>query len=282
MKTDLFACTDPGGPHRMAYAEWGAASDRPTIICVHGLTRNGRDFDRLAEAFEKDGRHVICPDIVGRGKSDDLEGRPEHYTYAQYIADLMLFITARGLQQVDWVGTSMGGLIGMMIGSAKETPIRRLVINDVGPFLPLTALQRIGAYVSMRPEFADLQQLENYIRQIYAPFGITRDEDWKLLASNSWRTLPNGKLVLAHDPAIAQNFAKLDKDVDVWEIYDAITRPTLVLHGVLSDVLPADVAQQMTLRGPKARLIEYPGVGHAPGLMDKKQIDDVRGFLNYS
>jgi pimeloyl-ACP methyl ester carboxylesterase len=279
MKNDIFACADPIGTHRMAYTEWGSPSERPSVICVHGLTRNGRDFDRLAEALEKSGRHVICPDIVGRGKSDFLTDHPELYTYPQYVADLNGFLAAKNLKAVHWVGTSMGGIIGMLMAAMPETPIRRLALNDVGPFIPLAALQRIAAYVGMPLEFADKAQLVRYIRQIYEPFGITREKDWQNLVEHSQRTLPNGKLTLAHDPAIAKVFGEIDKDVDLWAVYDAIQCPVLLLRGEKSDILSAEVAEAMTQRGPKAKLITYAGIGHAPALMDEIQIGDVCGFL---
>lgn len=280
MKTDFHVCPNPFGAHRMAYAEWGQASTRPSVVAVHGLTRNGRDFDRLAAALEMQGRHVICPDIVGRGVSDRLSEHPELYAYAQYISDIQSLLAARNIQAVDWVGTSMGGLIGMMMAAMPETPIHRLVINDVGPFIPLAALQRIAAYVAMEIEFADRMQLERHIRQIYAPFGITRSEDWRHIAAHSYRTLPNGKLVLAHDTAIAQGFSRLEQDVDLWPVYEAVKCPALLLRGSESDVLSAEVAEDMTRRGPKAKLITYKGVGHAPALMDEGQIADIQNFLN--
>lgn len=263
----------------MAYAEWGQPSEKPTIICVHGLTRNGRDFDRLASAMQQQGRHVICPDIVGRGKSDMLSEHPELYGYPQYIADVLHLLATKNIKQVDWVGTSMGGLMGMLIAATPESPIRKFVINDVGPLLPLVALKRIASYVAMVVEFADLAQLERHVRQIYAPFGISRDEDWVHVTQHSHRRLPNGKFALAHDPLIARNFEALDADVDIWPVYDAIRCQTLLLRGDLSDVLSMEVAQHMTERGPQASLVNYIGVGHAPALMDDKQIADIANFL---
>lgn len=279
MNLNSFVCANPFGTHRMAYAEWGVPSSKPSVVCVHGLTRNGRDFDRLASALEQEGRHVICPDIVGRGRSDHLPEHPELYIYAQYIADMTGLLAAKNIQSVDWVGTSMGGLLGMMMAAAPETAIRKLVINDVGPLLPLAALKRIATYVAMVIEFSDLAQLERHVRQIYAPFGITRDEDWRHIVACSHRVLPNGKLILAHDPAIAKNFEGLDKDVDLWPIYEAIKCPVLLLRGELSDVLSSEVAADMTVRGPKAKLITYAGVGHAPALMEAGQIADIKNFI---
>src|SRR5262249_53983781 len=159
-----------------------------------------------------------------------------------------------------------------------NTPIRRLVVNDVGPFISLAALQRIGSYVSIMPEFAGLDQAERYLRQIYAPFGITKDEDWKNLTINSVRKLPDGKLALAYDPAIGKSFLTIDKDVDFWDVYDRIRCPMLLLHGKQSDVLSDETAQEMTRRGPKPRLVQFPDIGHAPALMDPEQTGLIDAF----
>jgi pimeloyl-ACP methyl ester carboxylesterase len=264
------------GFHNIAYTQWGT-DVKPPVICVHGLTRNSRDFDRLAESLATQ-HHVFCPDIVGRGQSDNLAD-PSLYGYPQYCADMTVMIARADSAQIDWVGTSMGGIIGMLLAAQPHTPIRRLVINDVGPFIPLAALQRIAAYVGAPPEFSDRAEAETYMRKIYAPFGKLSDQDWQNLAAYGTRSLDNGKLTLAYDPAIAKNFTTLDKAVDFWNIYDRITCPTLVLRGAQSDILPADVAEAMTRRGPKARLIEIADTGHAPALMDRNQISLINGFL---
>jgi len=277
MHEQFFLGRGPRGFHRLAYTEWGAAAGRPPVICVHGLTRNGRDFDYLAHALESE-RRVFCPDIAGRGKSEWLAD-PVDYNYAQYLADMTALLARTGALAVDWVGTSMGGIIGMLLAADANTPIRRLVVNDVGPFIPLAALKRIGGYVGATPEFADLKALEKYVREIYASFGWLGDEEWHHLAMHSARKLPNGKLALAHDPAIAKQFLAVEKDVDFWEIYDRIRCPVLVLRGAQSDILPAEVAQQMTERGPKARLVEFPKTGHAPALMNAEQIGIIAAFL---
>ncbi|MBV8099933.1 MAG: alpha/beta hydrolase, partial [Verrucomicrobia bacterium] len=267
-----------GGFHRIAYTECGQPSAQPPVICVHGLIRNGRDFDYLARALEADGRQVFCPDIVGRGKSDWL-ANPANYNYAQYIADMAVLIARTGAESVDWVGTSMGGLIGMLLAAETNTPIRRLVINDVGPYMPLAALKRIAAYLESSPLFDDLEGVEKYLREIYAPFGDLSDENWGHLARYSTRAMPDNKLGLAYDPAIAQAFRAVNQDVDLWWTYDRVRCPVLVLHGLESDVLPTPTAQQMTQRGPRAQLVEFPKIGHAPALMDPAQIAIVAEFL---
>jgi pimeloyl-ACP methyl ester carboxylesterase len=266
------------GFHRVAYTEWGAATAQPPVICVHGLTRNGRDFDRLAEQLQNRTR-VLCPDIAGRGKSDWLAD-PMLYAYPQYLADMTALIARADAASVDWVGTSMGGLIGMMLAAQPNTPIRRLVINDIGPFIALEGLQRIGTYVSQPPEFATPADAERYIRTIFAPFGITRDEDWQHMLTHSCRTLPGGKLALAYDPAIGKNVQSVTGNVDLWTVYDAVRCPTLILRGTFSDILPAQTAEEMTRRGPKARLVTIPNVGHAPALLDEGQTGLVADFLS--
>jgi pimeloyl-ACP methyl ester carboxylesterase len=166
----------------------------------------------------------------------------------------------------------MGGLIGMMLAAELNTPIRRLVMNDAGPFIPLVTLKRIGAYVGQSPVFDDLEAVEKYMREVYAPLGDLSDENRRHLARFGVRTMPDNKLRLASDPAIVQPFLALDKDVDLWAAYDRIRCPVLLLHGLNSDILPAPIAQKMTRRGPCAELVEFPKVGHAPALMDLRQI----------
>jgi pimeloyl-ACP methyl ester carboxylesterase len=266
------------GFHRIAYYEWGQAFAQPPVICVHGLTRNGRDFDYLARALEEAGRKVICPDVVGRGKSDWL-ANPADYNYVQYLTDMTALIARTGVESVDWVGTSMGGVIGMLLAAQANTPIRRLVINDIGPFVPLAAVKRIGAYVGQNPVFDDLEGVERYMRQMYAPFGDLSDENWRHLARYGARSTPDNKLSLAKDPAIAQPFLAAEQDVDFWPAYDRICCPVLLLHGLSSDVLPTPIAQEMTQRGPRAELVEFPNIGHAPALMDPAQNSIIAEFL---
>ena len=269
---------EAGGFHRVAYTEWGRASAQPPVICVHGLIRNGRDFDYLSLALEGEGRQVFCPDIVGRGKSDWL-ANPANYNYPQYITDMTALVARTGAELVDWIGTSMGGLIGILLAAETNTPIRRLVINDVGPFIPRAALQRIGAYIVQSPVFDDLEGVERYLREIYSPFADLTEENWRHLAYYGARTMANNKLGLAYDPAIAQAFLAVNQDVDLWWAYDRVRCPVLLLHGLDSDVLLASIAREMTQRGPRAEMVEFPGIGHAPALMNSTQIAIVAEFL---
>ncbi|MFM2045210.1 MAG: hypothetical protein RLY86_3786 [Pseudomonadota bacterium] len=266
------------GFHRIAYTEWGAGPR--TIVCVHGLTRNGRDFDVLAaDLAERLDARVICPDVVGRGRSDRLAD-PDLYGYPQYLADMTALIARLDVKTVDWVGTSMGGLIGMMLAAQRNSPIRRLVVNDVGPFIPKAALERIGAYVGVDHAFDGMAALEGYLRSTYAGFGPLTDGQWRHLATHSAQPLADGRLALAYDTGIARIFARTPvSDVDLWPLWGRITAPTLVIRGGLSDLLSAETAERMTREGPKAELATFPGVGHAPALMDADQVDLVRTFL---
>lgn len=277
MKTESYMGLGPSGFHRLVYAEWGAATAPRTLICVHGLTRNGRDFDRLAAALSERYR-VICPDVAGRGRSDWLPAA--EYTYPQYLADMTVLIARLGAGDVDWLGTSMGGLIGMQLAAAAQSPVRRLILNDIGPFIPKAALARIADYVGKDPHFASLDELEAYLRKIHAPFGPMTDQDWRHLALQGYRRRENGGFALAYDPGIAAGFvAGVKQDVDLWAIWDKIACPVLVLRGANSDVLTASTAKEMQKRGPKAKVIDCAGAGHAPGLVTEDQIAAIRDWL---
>ena len=280
MLSRSFHGCSPAGFHRVAYTEWGQASSDPPVICVHGLARNGRDFDRLADRLSQSS-HVFCPDIVGRGQSDWLRD-PALYGYPQYINDMTALIARTDHKTVDWVGTSMGGIMGMLIAAMPANPIRRLVVNDVGPFIALEELHRIAGYVASPPDFDTPAASEPYLRAIYSSFGIKRDEDWQHMIQYSTRLKPDGRWTLAYDPAIATALSALTQDVDFWAIYDQIKCPVLLLRGTESTLLSAAVAHEMTERGPKARLVEIADTGHAPALMDEAQINLVHGFLRNS
>ncbi|MBG06536.1 MAG: alpha/beta hydrolase [Rhodospirillaceae bacterium] len=279
MKEKSVHCLGKAGFHQIAYTEWGAPEAARTLICVHGLTRNGRDFDTLASALE-DQYRIICPDVVGRGKSDWLQSGSE-YQNPNYLADLATLLAKTGAREVDWLGTSMGGILGMLMATVPGNPIKRLIINDVGPFLPKAALERIASYTGNAPDFDDLAALESYLRDVHATFGDLTDGQWRHMAETSHRTLEGGKVALAYDPAIGDNFraGPLD-DVDMWGFWDLIRCPTLVLRGETSDLLRQEDAEAMTQRGPKAELVEIPGCGHAPALMAADQIAIVRDWLN--
>jgi pimeloyl-ACP methyl ester carboxylesterase len=267
------------GFHRLAYGEWGPPRAGHAALCVHGLTRNGRDFDELAAALAERGLKVACPDVVGRGRSDWLTD-PAGYGYPQYLADMNALIARLDVPRADWIGTSMGGLIGMMMAAQPNTPLRRLVVNDVGPFIPVAALRRIGDYVGRTPSFPGLDAAEAYFREIHAPFGALTDTQWRRLTEHS--VVPDGAHYrLAYDPAIARPFQDAElKDVDLWPVWEAIEIPVLVLRGADSDLLLAETAAEMAARGRRAEVVEIPGCGHAPALMDERQIALVRDWLS--
>lgn len=272
-------CLSPAGLHRMAYVEWGEPDNPRVLVCVHGLTRNGRDFDFLAQALAADYR-VVCPDVVGRGASGWLKN-PMLYVVPSYAADMVTLIARLGAEEVHWVGTSMGGLIGMGVAALSDTPITRLVLNDVGPVLTFASLARIGTYVGKDPVFPSIEAAEQFVRFTSAPFGPHSDAEWRFLTGNVVRRQPDGSWRMHYDPAIAVPFtAGLNgQDLDLWGMYDAVRCPTLVLRGQESDLLTPATAAAMEQRGPRARCVEFPGVGHAPTLIHEDQIAVVRDFL---
>jgi pimeloyl-ACP methyl ester carboxylesterase len=272
-------CVSPAGLHRMAYTEWGDSANPRVLVCLHGLTRVGHDFDDLARSLA--GRYrVVCPDLVGRGNSDWLAD-PAHYVPPQYVADMVTLIARLNVEAVDWVGTSLGGLVGMALAAQARTPIGKLVLNDVGPVLKADALQRIGDYLGSDMRFASFDEAHDYIRAISASFGLKTEAQWKQLTTVSLK--PNGTGYRLHyDPAIAVPFRATNTgaaDVELWPLYDAVRCPTLVLRGADSDLLERETLAQMAARGPKAATSVIPGVGHAPMLMDPDQIAIVRDFL---
>ena len=272
-------CASSAGLHRMAYLEWGKADNPEVLVCVHGLTRCARDFDNLARALA-DRYRVICPDIAGRGDSDWLAD-PMLYDIPQYVADVVTLIARLDVEQVHWVGTSMGALIGMALAAQKGTPVAKFVVNDAGPVVAKVALERIATYVGMAPPLPDFASAEKLVRAVAAPFGPHSDEEWRFLTEVVVRRKPDGSYRLHYDPKIGEPFRKNMPagDLEAWPLWDALRCPTLVIRGAQSDLLPKAVAEQMTRRGPKAKLVELPGIGHAPTLMHADQISLVREFL---
>jgi len=269
------------GFHKVVYREWGPERSERTLLCLHGLTRNGRDFERLAGVLAGDGWRVVAPDTVGRGDSDRAR-QASVYGYPQYLADMTALVARLEIERLDWLGTSMGGLVGMMMAAAAGSPIRRLVVNDVGPFVPKASLERIAGYVGQPVSLDDRKAAEAYVRETYASFGRRlEDVDWRLLTDISFRQDAEGRYVLNYDPKIAAAFAPEQiRDVDLWPVWDAIAQPTLVLRGAESDLLLAETAAEMRQRGPKADLVAFEACGHAPSLLESQQIQAVRDWLN--
>ena len=280
MKTGAVLCLGAAGFHRMHYYDWGDPANPRVLLCVHGLTRNGRDFDHLARALSSDFR-VICPDVVGRGTSEWLRAK-DGYGYAQYMADMMVLIArvSDGAErQIHWLGTSMGGLLGILVASLPGNPIRKLVVNDAGMLVPKAALARLALYVGREPRFASLDALEKHLRSDCAPFGPLTDAQWRHLAEHSAMRDADGTWCFRYDPAIAEALRGPLADVDLSAAWDAVKCPTLVLRGSESDILLRATADEMTRRGPKAKLVEFDGIGHAPMLMEDAQVRAVREFL---
>lgn len=279
-------CLGSRGLHRMAYWEWGDPANPRVLVCVHGLTRQGRDFDTLARDLLAEYR-VICPDVVGRGRSDRLAD-PMGYAIPNYVADMVTLVARLNVAQVDWVGTSMGGLIGLGLASLTGSPVRRLVLNDVGPTIQPAALQRIGTYLGQPVHWRTLEEAADAMRVIAQGFGPHTREQW--LALTRPQLVPDadsapGGFKPHYDPAIAVPFRAVTPETAaageamLWQSYDRVACPTLLLRGADSDLLSHDTALAMTQRGPRARLHEFAGIGHAPMLVQPEQRAVVREFL---
>lgn len=278
---------------RMAYWNWPAGPEGDAthvVVCVHGLSRQGRDFDVLARHLQPHAR-VVCPDVAGRGHSDWLAD-PTQYQIPTYVADMLALLSelrAQGAKTIDWVGTSMGGLIGLGVCADPSAQLHRLVLNDVGPHIEPAALQRIGSYLGLPLRFESVQAGADYLHSISVGFGPHTAQEWLALSAPMFRASTEGAYVLHYDPRIAEPFRTLNVDAAqasaeqgaalLWHIYDHITAPTLVLRGATSDLLSAATAQAMTERGPKARCIAFENVGHAPTLVPAQQVQAVAEFL---
>ena len=278
MQKAVYQASGTFGTCDVAYVEWGDKSNLNVIICVHGLTRNSRDFDHLADALV-DQYKVISIDVPGRGESHWLDNAND-YNYPTYCTVILGLLSHLNIDKVDWIGTSMGGIIGMTIAALPGNPIQRMVINDVGPFLPKQALQRINSYLSMEFKFATLDELESHLRFVHQPFGPLTVDQWHHMAEHSAVQKSPGEWRLKYDPAIVTPFKKLvDEDIAFWEIWDALTCPVLLLRGETSDILLSETAAEMLTRGPKTTLNEFAGVGHAPALMAENQVSVVAKWL---
>ncbi|WP_322400021.1 alpha/beta hydrolase [Massilia luteola] len=280
-------CSSPAGLHRMAYKEWGDPGNTKVLVCVHGVTRVADDFDALARALS-DRYRVVCPDVVGRGRSGRLRD-PALYVIPQYVADMVTLIarvTAGADDEgVAWFGTSMGGLIGIGLASLEGSPIRRMVLNDIGPVLDPVAMARIGDYIGQDLRFRTFGEGAAFVRGVSTPFGPHSDAEWDKLARDVLVQQPDGQWILHYDRGLAAPFKALTPETvardeaRLWAAYDAIRCPTLLVRGALSDLLSRATAEEMTRRGPQPRLVEIAGVGHAPTFLQPAQIAIAREFL---
>jgi pimeloyl-ACP methyl ester carboxylesterase len=280
-------CISLSGLHQMAYKEWGDERNPNVLVCVHGVTRVGDDFDNLARALS-DRYRVVCPDVVGRGRSGRLRNH-QLYRIPQYVSDMVTLIarvTANSEDgKIDWFGTSMGGLIGIGLASLPDSPIRKLVLNDIGPTIDAAALRRIGDYIGQDLRFATFEAAAAFVRDVSLPFGEHSDAEWHKLASDVLRQDKDGQWVRNYDMGLALPFcsatpesAKADQ-ATLWAAYDAIGCPTLLVRGADSDLLSRETAEMMLGRGPRATLVEIANVGHAPTFLHDDQIAIARQFL---
>jgi pimeloyl-ACP methyl ester carboxylesterase len=276
-------CISPTGLHSMAYKEWGDPHNPNVLLCLHGVTRVSDDFDQLARTL-CDTYRVVCPDVVGRGRSGRLRD-PQYYVVPQYVSDMVTLLARLNADTVDLVGTSMGGLIGIGLASLSDNPIRKLVLNDVGPNLNPEALSRIAEYIGADMRFPTFEEAAAYIKSISLPFGEHTDVEWRKLAADVLCQNENGEWIRHYDLGLAVPFKTSSGDVFknaetmLWAAYDAIACPTLLIRGAESDLLSREVAVLMTQRGPKAKLVELAGVGHAPTFLHTDQIEIVSHFL---
>jgi pimeloyl-ACP methyl ester carboxylesterase len=280
-------CSSSAGLHRVAYKEWGDPDNQNVLVCVHGVTRVADDFDHLAKAL-CDRYRVVAPDVVGRGRSGRLRN-PALYTLQQYVSDMVTLVarvTANSeAGAVDWFGTSMGGLIGMMLASLEGTPIRKLVLNDIGPVLNQEAMQRIGDYIGQDLRFPTFEAGAAFVREVSVSFGPHSDDEWHKLAKDVLRQDPAGYWARHYDLGLALPFRAMTAEraesdqAELWAAYDAIGCPTLLVRGEHSDLLSRDTAARMATRGPKPKLVEIPNVGHAPTFVHDEQIAIAREFL---
>jgi len=303
-----FLSLGPDGFHRIAYTDWGDARDPRVVLCVHGLSRNSRDFDRLAAALEG-GHRVVCMDVVGRGDSDWLDDK-SGYSFGTYLGDAAALIARvttpapggllenlqarvrgqRPAATLDWVGTSMGGLIGMLLAAKPGSPIRRLVLNDVGPFVPWNALIRLKGHVGGVTRFADFAGVESWVRHACSSFGPLDEDFWRHLADHAAVPDADGGYRLRYDPALSRGLPvhrdpelpigpEFLRGIDLWSSWEAVRCPVLVLRGADSEVLPRETVEEMQRRKPNLKVVEFPSVGHAPALASADQIGVVRDFL---
>ena len=291
MRQLYFHALGNGSFHRIAYTEWGHAANPHAVVCVHGLARNSRDFDYLAAALTPEYR-VACMDVAGRGESDWLENKSE-YTFSTYQSDAAAMLARASAplsSQIDWVGTSMGGLIGLFLAAKRNSPIRRLVLNDVGALIPWSALFRMKGYITRGRRFSSESEVEAYLREVCAPFGPLSDEQWRHLARHSARHGDDSHYHLRYDPAVGEGLhghidpefpigPDLMRGIDLWNVWSKLECPTLVLRGAQSEVLLPTTLAEMRARKPDVEIVEFPGVGHAPALMSADQIRVVKDFL---
>lgn len=276
-------CASASGLHRVAYTEWGDPANPRVLVCVHGLTRSGRDFDRVAAALS-DAYRVVCPDVAGRGLSDWL-GNPNLYVVPQYVADMVTLIARLDVESVDWFGTSMGGLIGLGLAGLPNSPIRKLLLNDIGPHIEPASLERIGDYLGKPARFATKQEGIDHAAALAESFGPLTPQEWSEINTPLLREREDGAWEFRYDPRVAVPFAATSPEMSaageaaLWGSLAATPGPVLVVRGAESDLLSRETVAQMVERGRAVSSVEVAGVGHAPAFLDVAQIDIARRFF---
>jgi len=276
-------CNYQESTHQIAYQEWGDPHNQKVLICVHGLTRNSQDFNNLAQLLKQDYR-IICPDIIGRGKSDYLTN-PKYYGIPLYVSDMLTLINHLQLTSINWLGTSMGGIIGMNIASLENTPIKRLILNDLGAYIPHQVIENIGKYLCQKPPiFETFDQVKDYVKKIYAGFGDLTENQWTNLAKYSVNLNQNQQYILNYDYNICHSFQGIKvgqfKPIELWEIWDLIKIPVLLLHGEKSDLLLPETIEKMKENHENLDVKTIKNCGHAPALMSYPQINLIKTWLD--
>ncbi|MBA2656220.1 MAG: alpha/beta hydrolase [Tatlockia sp.] len=288
MKQNFVLSASKEGYHRVAYREWGTPNEESSaIICVHGLTRNSHDFDNLAKFLSLNDAHVFCPDIVGRGDSSWFEN-PQNYNFEHYVTDMNNLISRTGARQIDWIGTSMGGIIGMIIASLPNSPIRRLILNDIGPQIPIHALWRLAKYATRNTEFKSIEEAKIYFKEVYADFGNLTEQQWQQFTLNSISEKSPGLFMSNYDPALHDSKIKLQSlkdffhnphkalegiifDIDLWPYWENIKCPVMVIRGKHSDFLLPEHLKKMKRTHSTLEVYEIDDAGHAPALLEPNQ-----------
>jgi len=297
MKKNSFLGLSKEGFHTVAYTEWGSwYPELPAVICVHGYTRNGRDFDALAHYLSLKGRHIYCPDIVGRGDSAWFK-QAQHYSFPQYVDDMNVLIARTNAHHIDWIGTSMGGIIGMMIASLPNSPVRRLILNDVGPQIPLHGLRKLAKYIGNEPDFKTKAEAKDFFKKNYAQFGLLSDSQWDTFTKHSVEQRAPNLFVAKVDPHIKNPKSTVQilsdlfhhpqkalegilYDIDLWSIWKTIHCPVLVIHGKHSDLLTTEIIEKMQRIHDSTYVYEIEDAGHAPALLDNANHEVIDEWLN--
>ncbi len=266
--------------HKLAYLDYGDVNNPNVLICAHGLTRNAYDFEKIARVMQNNFR-VIAIDYPGRGDSDYFTDK-KSYNYYVYLKDTLLLLKKLKIKNPFWLGTSMGGIIGMAIGCFYPRILRGLILNDIGPSMPLSTVKKIGKYASLEPKFIDLELAKQHLKMIYKESGIKEEEDWNFLTKNSFKINSSNQYQMNYDPTIVSGM-EIDKakskDVDMWKIWRKIKCPILVIHGAKSNILSVETVEKMQ-QSKQIDIYVVDYAGHAPALTNADQIDPIKNWLN--